>query len=331
MIDDVYQITGLSDIMRGSSEAAETATAQNLKAQYGSIRVRNRQEEMQRLALDNTKIVAEIMAEHFDGQTLLEMAQMKDLPTREQVQQQVMQAQIQAQGNPQAAPQLQELQNTVTIDAVMEMLQNQRLRPFMLQIETDSTIQPDEMAEKQARTEFLQVIGGFAQQAMPMVQAFPQSAPLVAEMLKFTAQGFRAGRDLDQAIDAFGDQLEQMAQAPQQEQPDPAAAEAQAKLQMMQQEAQAKQQMAAAEAQRKAQESAQALQQAEQKMGAELALKREQMALDAEMQREKMRLDHDLAMERLRMEMAVKADAAQRDAEIKANAVRRDQPSTGEA
>ena len=35
-IDDIYQITGLSDIMRGATDARETLGAQQLKTQFGS-------------------------------------------------------------------------------------------------------------------------------------------------------------------------------------------------------------------------------------------------------------------------------------------------------
>jgi S-DNA-T family DNA segregation ATPase FtsK/SpoIIIE len=75
----------------------------------------------------------------------------------------------------------------------------------ILEIQTDSTIQPDEDAEKQRRTEFLAAIGGFLQVALPMVQAVPESAAMVTESIKFAAAGFRAGRQLETVIDEFAD------------------------------------------------------------------------------------------------------------------------------
>ena len=64
---------------------------------------------------------------------------------------------------PAAAPPL------VFDDRVMELLRNDRMRGFVIDIETDSTIQPDEDAEKQRRTEFITAVGGFLQQAAPMI------------------------------------------------------------------------------------------------------------------------------------------------------------------
>lgn len=97
MIEDVYQITGLSDIMRGSTDPNETLGAQQLKSQYGSIRVRERQAEMQRLARDIIRLKAEIMCEEVPIEALLEMSQVDDLPTQADLAQQAQQIQAQAQ------------------------------------------------------------------------------------------------------------------------------------------------------------------------------------------------------------------------------------------
>jgi hypothetical protein len=73
LIEDVYQITGISDIVRGESDPRETATAQNVKSQWGSIRIRDRQTEMQRFARDLASIMGEIIADKFQPETLMEM------------------------------------------------------------------------------------------------------------------------------------------------------------------------------------------------------------------------------------------------------------------
>jgi hypothetical protein len=96
-IEDVYQITGLSDIMRGSTDPNETLGAQELKSQYGSVRIREKQAEMQRLARDVIRIKAEIMAENVPIEALLEMAQVDDIPTNEALMQQAQQIKAQCQ------------------------------------------------------------------------------------------------------------------------------------------------------------------------------------------------------------------------------------------
>ena len=52
IIEDIYQIMGLSDIMRGATDPHETLGAQQLKTQYGSTRIRDKQQELVRLARD---------------------------------------------------------------------------------------------------------------------------------------------------------------------------------------------------------------------------------------------------------------------------------------
>lgn len=310
LIDDVYQITGLSDIMRGSTNANETLGAQELKSQYGSVRVRDRQNELVRIARDITRITAEIMAENFDQKTLEDMSQM-ELPTDAEIKKQVKELEDQgkqiaagvkkqveqAQSDPQMLAeakkkpeeaekalqqikqqaseqigqiqkQVEEIGETVTIDQVMKLLKDQRLRPFVLDIETDSTIAPDENAQKQRATEFITSVGGYMGQAFPLVQAMPQSAPLVADMLKYVASQFRAGRELDTTIDEFAENMKAAAAQPA---PNPEADAAQASAQAEQQrmamdqqkmqadearkqaEAQTKQQLAEAEEARRQQ------------------------------------------------------------------------------
>lgn len=95
LIDDVYQITGISDIMRGEGDKHETATAQNIKSQWGSVRIRDRQAEMANFAKQAARLTAEIISEQFQPQTLMDMTNMK-LPTQAELDQQALEQQIMA-------------------------------------------------------------------------------------------------------------------------------------------------------------------------------------------------------------------------------------------
>jgi hypothetical protein len=338
LIEDVYEVTGLSDIMRGQTEASETLGAQQLKSQYGSVRIKDRQDELTRVARDITRLTGEIMAEHFDGKTLMEMAQMplpsaeeiaaKAAPLKEQadaLQKQIahMQAEIahaaqdpevhaMAQQDPDKAKevmgqvqqklqadqqqlqalqgQLQELASTVTIDAVVELLREQKLRPFVLDIETDSTITPDENAAKQRATELTTAVGAYLKNALPLVESMPQAAPLVAETLKFVTKQYRAGRELQGVIDKFADQMKAKAEQPPPPNPEAQKAAADAAA------AQAKQQQDAQTAAAKIQLE-QSAQQFEQQQAAQQQQIDAQAAHDA----------HALAIETLRLDAQTQA------------------------
>lgn len=228
IIDDVYQITGLSDIMRGSTEPQETATAQELKSQYGSARIRERQTELVRFARDLVRIAGEIMAENFTSETFAMMTQMS-LPTTAAIQEKARELtanvanSLQESDSHNTATQLQEVRQRaqeqlnelaamVTINQVVALLREQRIRPFVLEIETDSTIQTDESMEKQRRTEFLSSLAGVIQQLTPLVQAQPAAGPFAAEMIKFSVAPFRAGRSMTAVIEEFTETIRDQAQ-----------------------------------------------------------------------------------------------------------------------
>lgn len=238
LINDFYQLSGISDIMRGATEAQETLGAQQLKSQYGSVRVRDKIDELQRVARDLASIAAEIIAANFSKETLLELSQMiipdkaeiehriKAVPKEAEDEVKALRESIADQAEAQAGeidPQqvqaafmeqkqaimqkydmlLTELTSTVTMDDVMKALRDTRARNLVMEIETDSTILTDEIAEKQSRAEFLNAFSGAATATASLLAAGEPGAKLAGGMLKFALQPYRASRELDGLIDAF--------------------------------------------------------------------------------------------------------------------------------
>ena len=72
----LYEVTGISDIVRGSASqgGAKTATEQRIKGQFASMRLNDMQAEVARFARDTLRIMGEIIAEHFDPMTLFEIS-----------------------------------------------------------------------------------------------------------------------------------------------------------------------------------------------------------------------------------------------------------------
>lgn len=202
----------------------------------------------------------------------------------QQIEQQARQAIQQAQ---------QEAEQTVTLEKVVGLLRDQKMRPFVLEVETDSTIEPDQMAEKQNRVEFMTALGPMLQQGVQAMQMAPQLGKFVAESIRFVASGFKVPRSMDEAVDELAEGFANYQPPPQQgEDPQVAQAESQARMieaQAKQTEAQAKADEVGAkvqEAQAKAQEAAQGLQikQAETEMKGRETDKRIQH-LDAQIQK----------------------------------------------
>jgi hypothetical protein len=258
LIQDFYQLSGISDIMRGATDAEETLGAQELKSQYGSVRVREKSCELQRVAADAVKIAAEIIAEKFPQDQMLEMSGMT-IPTRAELEKKVAdltaaarkelhalgenakQAATQQAQQPQQpqqggqgqqidpaqaqqafeaaqqqimakyAPQLAQIEEQVPIEDVMKLLRDDRARGFAFEIESSSTILTDELAEKRTRNEFMAEFTNSAQSLQFLISMGEPGAKLAGAMLKFVLAPYRAGRELDGAIDEFIDAAPEMA------------------------------------------------------------------------------------------------------------------------
>lgn len=190
------------------------------------------------------------------------------------------------------------------IEAAFKLLKDEKLRGFRVEIETDSTIQPDEDAEKQRRTEFVTAIGTLFQQAIPVVQQVPEMAPLIGEMLTFTVRGFRAGRTLEDQIEQTMQKVQQrVTQQLNNPPPDPAMQKVKAQIEGDKAKLQLEGQ--------KAQQDGQIKQQTAQ---ADMQMQQAQFGLDKQLAQDQAQLDMWIAMQ----EMNLKSLIAQKDSAIKA-------------
>jgi hypothetical protein len=223
--EDVYEITGISDIVRGQTQASETATAQQIKGQYANLRLKAYQEEVARFATDILQIMAQIVCGKFSPQTILAIS---------------------------AADQLSEQDKTLIPKALELLIGRERmqdpnadpgpnpLRSFRVEVSADTLVYLDEQAEKESRVEFLTATGGFIEKMSAVLMQTPPEAKgpvvgLLMEMLKFGVTGFKVGKNIEGAFDETAEKLKQIANQPQPSpQPDPAleAAKLDAQTQM---------------------------------------------------------------------------------------------------
>ena len=266
----IYEVTGISDIVRGASHASETATAQSIKSQWGSLRIQRMQAEVQRFARDLLRLKAEIIAEKFEPQSLMAAS---GIPVDEQV---------------------------------MALLRDDAMRTYRVDIETDSTIQADVARAQQNASGFVAGFGQFMQAVGPAVQAGALPVEVARAMLQSFARSFKLGRAVEDAIDTIGQSQPQAPGAPQADAQQ--QAQQQAQQEAAQQQAQQAQAEAQAEAQMKVQSEqmkAQASLQGEQ-VRAQVSLQAEQVRAQAMMQAEQMRIAAE--NQRHAAEMAMKRD-----------------------
>lgn len=200
--NQIYEITGISDIVRGSTVASETLGAQQMKAQYAGLRIGTRQQRFQRFIREIYQIQGEIIAEHFEPETLKLMSGINVVPD---------QSYEQMKGEKKLPA------GTVSESefmAAVQLLRNDKLRGFRIDIETDSTIPADKEAEQQNRIQFLQAIAGYMKEAMPAVQAGMLPAPVAREGLLFAVRAFKVGSELEEVLEQIGE--DQQGPSPQQ-------------------------------------------------------------------------------------------------------------------
>lgn len=74
VLEDFDRVTGISALVSQTNDARETLGGQRLKANGGQTRIEDRREEVARFARDLVRLVAEIIAKHFQPETLIEMS-----------------------------------------------------------------------------------------------------------------------------------------------------------------------------------------------------------------------------------------------------------------
>lgn len=199
----IYEVTGLSDIVRGASQASETATAQQIKSNFASLRLRDMQRNVAIFASELMRIKAQMMADLYPPQQLVEMSG------------------------------ILQTQDAQFVEPALQLLKTEPARNFRIEVAADSLVDIDEQEEKSSRLEFLTAAGGFLQQALPVAMQAPELKPLLSEMLMFGVRAFKGARQMEAAFDQAMAQMAQP-QQPAPPQPDHEQIKAQAQMQVEQ-------------------------------------------------------------------------------------------------
>ena len=211
----LFQITGMSDVMRGaeSSGGPVSATERSLQARYSSVRIQALQDEFANYATDLIRLRAEVITKHFSPETIVKQSNIEH----------TFDAKF-------AQPALELLKNTTDII-------------WRIQVKPESVAMVDYAQLKEERTQYITALATFMQSAAPLVEISPDTTPLLLGMLQWGLAGFKGSEEveglLDQAIEA-AQRSEQEGQG--QEKPSPEEMKAQAEQAKMQMAMQAEQQ-----------------------------------------------------------------------------------------
>jgi hypothetical protein len=184
LIQAIYEITGVSDIMRGNSDPSETATAVTKKTNFGTLRNQDRQNDMQKFITGLLKIKAEMICEQFSANTLSGFA-----------------------GD----------ENHETVMQAIKLLKEDKLRGMVLGIETDTSFNQSDNLQKVS--DAITLIHTMITNAFGVVSQQPLLLPLYKKMIETVVISLPNARQYEPVIEEAFSKIEMQLSQPTPEQP----------------------------------------------------------------------------------------------------------------
>jgi hypothetical protein len=203
----IYEITGLSDIIRGSTDANETAAAQQLKSKWGSMRLQRLQREIARTIRDVFRLQAEVIAERFRPETLAAATNLQ-FPTQQAQQQAQAIAQQAQMAGQQPPPEVVEALSKPTWEQLLQVMRSDALRQYRVDVESDSTVAETIERDMEGMNEVITAVG-------TIMAGVPQGLPIdVAKSISLAVvRRARMGHAVEDSIEAMtGDEVPQQVQ-----------------------------------------------------------------------------------------------------------------------
>lgn len=171
----VDEVLGISDIVRGVTAASETATAQEIKGRWVGVRLTRKRECVQYTIREMMRIMAQLLISHITPENLQRMTQMQ------------------------------------ITEEMMNIMQDDVLMEFSIDIETDSTVAKDEFREMQTKQEMLNGVAQYSQSVLPMVQANQMPSGMASAILRSALAPYaKYDRGLEEELGTLGQTMEQL-------------------------------------------------------------------------------------------------------------------------
>ncbi len=169
----LYEINGISDIMRGAQAAggAVSATERALEARFASVRIQALQDEFAKYATDLIRLRAEVVSIHFQPQSIVE------------------QSNIMVTADAQLA------------EPAVKLIKDRKSMIWRIEVKPESVAMVDYAQLKDERSAYITALATFLQSAAPLVQQAPEAAPILLEMLKWGLAGFKGSAQVEGVLD----------------------------------------------------------------------------------------------------------------------------------
>lgn len=223
VIAQIYELTSISDIMRGASNPRDTLGAQKLKAQYSSVRLQLRQQDVGKFVRAAIQLKCEIICRHWQPDTIKLVSQ------------------------------IEHTESAQFADDAIALLKNYEMAEYRIEVNEESLSLADYNAERELRTQVLTSIGQFLSQSAQMLQVYPAMASTLLKTVQWVMAAFKGSGDIETVLDQAIQLVESTPPAGQEQedksgemafQQQMAQAESQTKLQLADMAEQSKQQIA---------------------------------------------------------------------------------------
>lgn len=171
-IELLHQINGMSDILRGGgTKERESATAQGLKAKFGSARLQGIQDTFAGFVGSLMQLKLEVISKHFLAKTIIEQSNLSKTYDMDKAQEAV------------------------------ELIKTPGKMKLRVTVEAESLAMIDFAQKKQERTEFLEALTNYMKAAAGMIKVDPSSRPFLMQMLQWGLAGFKGSQQIEGVLD----------------------------------------------------------------------------------------------------------------------------------
>jgi len=196
----IYELTGIADIVRGATKASETLGAQEIKAKFASIKIKRRQTSVAEFAANILRLKAAIICKHFSPEMIIKRSN------------------------------IMQTEDAQFAEAAVQLLKDHASAEWLIKIKPGSMSAADFDGDKQEALELVGVISTMLEKAIPVFTSYPVLAPFLVSLLKFTVSKFRIGKDIESALDLMLKNAVAQASQPQPPKPDPEMIKVQAQI-----------------------------------------------------------------------------------------------------
>ncbi len=213
LLDDIYQIIGISDIRRGQTDPRETLGAQQMKGRYGTIRISTYQRKVSEFMRDLLKITGEIIINQFEPESI---ALITNMPVETDVE----------KGENGEVVKVKQ----VGVKDLLNDLRTKKPSDIIVDIETDSTIVEDSEGAKKDLLDITTALAEFTGVAQPLAEIIGIDG--TATLLMNIVERFKLGRNIQQEVQDHIDKMKAKMEAAEGQPPPPTPEETIAKMEL---------------------------------------------------------------------------------------------------